>query len=160
LDHPDSGPCNSQILRRASTIGRCVHSTARRGHPTDTAESVEDPTWMPGSCSLDGRRSWVTKTPKQSSSKKEPDALEQLENPEFYSYCLEEMTQLSLTQDGQKLTYYCANLRRWDSTDYPTFAMGIPSFLPTTVSGEARLRAGEFCTGWQKAEDRQSDGSI
>ena len=38
----------------------------------------------------------------------------------LYSYCLE--------HDGQKLTYYRAHLRRWDSTDYPTFAMGIPSF--------------------------------
>ncbi len=57
LDHPDSGPYNSKILRRASTMGRFVHSTTRHGHSTDTVESVEASTWMPGSCVLDVRRS-------------------------------------------------------------------------------------------------------
>jgi hypothetical protein len=56
-DHTDSGPCSSQIFHRASTVGRHVHSTvrhghstARHGHSTDTAENVEAPTWVPGSC--------------------------------------------------------------------------------------------------------------
>ncbi len=64
LDHPDSGPCNSQILRRSTTVGRRVHSTVRHGHPTDTSESVEAPTWIPGSCFLGWPRSWVTSIPK------------------------------------------------------------------------------------------------
>jgi hypothetical protein len=68
LDHPDSGPCNSQILRRVSTMGQCVHSTVRHGHPTDTTESVEVSTRMPGSCALGRRRSRVTSLSKVQSN--------------------------------------------------------------------------------------------
>ncbi len=69
-----------KILRRASTMGRRVHSTARHGHPTDTVESVEAPTWMPGSCSLGGRRSW------RSGQKKIPKCFLRKEIPANFFY--------------------------------------------------------------------------